>query len=403
MNLPSDTPKLPKLIFLAGDAILLVTAWFIWTDAKTPTVGMPLVAVVVCVGLACALGVIPFMTEYARRQDEALDNRQRSLQALAATIAGASEQVAIAATGLQGISEAAQENLDKSEKVAEDIKAQMAELRTLLAAAKRDDGEAAVRLEAVAKKVAKAAADFEAVAAKAAETAARASEAARAAPVRAPVVVPEPPPVPPVKMVEIRPAVAASSMPFDFPAPAPLPLAAPLPVAPTPKVATPPVEPFSGPAPAAEAPAPAEPATIRPAEEVAAAAPAPRRRAPRKPAPLPEAPAPEAASGPAAAEPSPAPPEIAEPAISADGATRLVVTAYIGIGNRLFIRGEGPGLSWGKGVPLTFVSIGKWRWETNDAAGAVRFKLYKNDEVECTALGTRTVEPGAQQDLTASF
>jgi uncharacterized protein YoxC len=379
MNLPSDTPKLPKLIFLAGDAILLVTAWFIWTDAKTPTVGMPLVAVVVCVGLACALGVIPFMTEYARRQDEALDNRQRSLQALAATIAGASEQVAIAATGLQGISEAAQENLDKSEKVAEDIKAQMAELRTLLAAAKRDDGEAAVRLEAVAKKVAKAAADFEAVAAKAAETAARASEAARAAPVRAPVVVPEPPPVPPVKMVEIRPAVAASSMPFDFPAPAPLPLAAPLPVAPTPKVATPPVEPFSGPAPAAEAPAPAEPATIRPAEEVAAAAPAPRRRAPRKPAPLPEAP------------------------ISADGATRLVVTAYIGIGNRLFIRGEGPGLSWGKGVPLTFVSIGKWRWETNDAAGAVRFKLYKNDEVECTALGTRTVEPGAQQDLTASF
>ena len=89
--------------------------------------------------------------------------------------------------------------------------------------------------------------------------------------------------------------------------------------------------------------------------------------------------------------------------MSADGATRLVVTAYIGIGNRLFIRGEGPGLSWEKGVPLSFVSIGKWRWETNDAAAAVRFKLYKNDEVECTALGERSVGPGAQLELSASF
>jgi hypothetical protein len=79
------------------------------------------------------------------------------------------------------------------------------------------------------------------------------------------------------------------------------------------------------------------------------------------------------------------------------------VTAYIGIGNRLFIRGDGPGLSEDKGVPLTFVSIGKWRWETNDATSTVRFRLYKNDQVECTALGERSVEPGAQQELSAAF
>jgi hypothetical protein len=102
-------------------------------------------------------------------------------------------------------------------------------------------------------------------------------------------------------------------------------------------------------------------------------------------------------------EPAPAAPEIAEPAVSADGATRLVVTAYIGIGNRLFIRGEGPGLGWDKGVPLSFVSIGKWRWETNDATKAVTFRLYKNDETECTALGERSVAPGAQLELNASF
>ena len=55
------------------------------------------------------------------------------------------------------------------------------------------------------------------------------------------------------------------------------------------------------------------------------------------------------------------------------------------------------------GSEESFVSIGKWRWETNDATKAVAFKLYKNDEVECSALGERSVEPGAQQDLTAAF
>jgi hypothetical protein len=94
---------------------------------------------------------------------------------------------------------------------------------------------------------------------------------------------------------------------------------------------------------------------------------------------------------------------VAEGVLTSDGATRLLVTAYIGIGNRLFIRGEGPGLSWDKGVPLQFVSIGKWRWETNDATSPVRFKLYKNDAVECAALGQQAVEPGHQQEVTAAF
>ncbi|WP_414663358.1 hypothetical protein [Horticoccus sp. 23ND18S-11] len=93
----------------------------------------------------------------------------------------------------------------------------------------------------------------------------------------------------------------------------------------------------------------------------------------------------------------------AERVLTSDGATRLIATAYIGIGNRLFIRGDGPGLSWEKGVPLQFVSIGKWRWETNDATGAVQFKLYKNDEVECAALGTQSLDPGYQQEVTAGF
>jgi hypothetical protein len=94
---------------------------------------------------------------------------------------------------------------------------------------------------------------------------------------------------------------------------------------------------------------------------------------------------------------------VTERVVSSDGATRLLVTAYIGIGNRLFIRGTGPGLSWEKGVPLQFVSIGKWRWETSDASAPVQFKLYKNDDVECTALGAQSLDPGHQQEVTAAF
>ena len=94
---------------------------------------------------------------------------------------------------------------------------------------------------------------------------------------------------------------------------------------------------------------------------------------------------------------------VVERVLTSDGATRLIVTAYIGIGNRLFIRGNGPGLSWKKGVPLQFVSIGKWRWETSDASAPIEFKLLKNDEQESASLGQLTIDPGHQHEVTASF
>ena len=431
MNLPSETPRLPKWIFLFGAMVLVVAAWLIYSSsAHTSTI----VALVVsaCALSAAWLAVIPFMADYAHRQDEALDNRQRSLQALSVTVASVSEQVSIAATGLQGIAEAAQDNFSKSERLSRQIEEKIAQLDTRLAGARKDDGEVAARLEAtakkmaeleanlasatkadgeaaakldsVAKRIAKAAAEFDAAVSKAAE-AAKAVPAAPAVVAAATPLIPEIPPVIASRMVEIKPAVLKSAPPFEVPAAPHAPAAAPAaeekPVA----------------APVAES-APATEAAPVPSTEPAAAAAVspeapklPRKRSPRKAAPAPSpAPTPEAAAPDLVLEsPSPAEsalfpaPEVSEPAVSADGATRLVVTAYIGIGNRLFIRGDGPGLSWEKGTPLSFVSIGKWRWETNDATAPVRFKLYKNDETECAGLGERTVAPGAQQELTASF
>ena len=144
----------------------------------------------------------------------------------------------------------------------------------------------------------------------------------------------------------------------------------------------------------ADAPAP-EPAGTAPV----ASEPSPRKRAPRKaqPDPEPSLDLPLEDTGGAAG------PGSIERTISSDGATRLIATSYIGIGNRLFIRGEGAGLSWDRGAPLQFVSIGKWRWETNEAVAPVRFKLLKNDEQECTALGEKTLEPGHLHELSAQF
>jgi hypothetical protein len=155
--------------------------------------------------------------------------------------------------------------------------------------------------------------------------------------------------------------------------------------------------------------------------DVPAATPKPPRkpRAPKKPkaeAPAPETPAPaEPVAGDLIAEPvtdePPAPENFPQvppeegrptPAPSADGLTRLTVVSYIGIGNKLYLRGEGPGLSWDKGVPLQFVSIGRWRWETGDADAAVTCKVYKNDKIEAP-LGTLTLAPGTEQEVTAAF
>ena len=172
-----------------------------------------------------------------------------------------------------------------------------------------------------------------------------------------------------------------------------------------------------------------EPLTSSPDTSDAAAPSKPRKpRAPRKPKsesttpdgaaaettdeppPAEESPA-ELISEPVVDEPSPPedfsqvpPEETSKPVAnqSADGRTRLTVVSYIGIGNKLHLRGEGAGLSWSKGVPLQFVSIGRWRWETDKATGPVTCRIYKNDKLEAPT-GPLTLLPGTEQEISAQF
>jgi len=417
MPLPDQTPRLPKWPFLTGDAALLAAAWAIADQAAHPLGAEAVTAIVVCVVVAAVVGVIPFLADYARRQDEALDDRQRSLEALARTASAAAEQISIAAGGFHEIAELAQKNLKHAEQLPHKLQEKVAEFQTRLAQARQEEDDelekevAALRsseserLESTVDKVARAAAEWARV-----ETSAQKHLAAskavlaeideRIARLRA--VQESTAGVTPPKM-----SAAPAESPAAADAGAPPAAAAEPPAAPQPAPESPVRDAVPGPSPAVE-PAPENGAKEKPAPR------APRKRAPKK-APK-EAPPAEAAkepdptlgldeAAPLSAEFSQTAADEAAPvdSISADGATRLLVTAYIGIGNRLFVRGEGAGLNWERGVPLQFVSIGKWRWEALDVAAPVTCKLYKNDEIECPSLAALRLDPGHQQEVTATF
>jgi uncharacterized coiled-coil DUF342 family protein len=76
-------------------------------------------------------------------------------------------------------------------------------------------------------------------------------------------------------------------------------------------------------------------------------------------------------------------PEIAPaaPESAADGTgTALIVNLMIGIGNKPFVRGTGPGLSQDKGIPMSFLGIGRWQWISPDPEAPATVEVWKNDQ-----------------------
>ena len=60
--------------------------------------------------------------------------------------------------------------------------------------------------------------------------------------------------------------------------------------------------------------------------------------------------------------------------------TCLIVNLMIGIGNKPFVRGSGPGLSEEAGVPMQFLAIGRWLWRSADASASATVQVWKNDK-----------------------
>ena len=109
-----------------------------------------------------------------------------------------------------------------------------------------------------------------------------------------------------------------------------------------------------------------------------------------------------AAPAPAAKPVVPAAASTPKPAAPAFPAIVIEVNADVGFGNRVFVRGEGSGLTWDKGEPADCVASDLWRFEIKEARQPVTFKVLVNDSV-WSAGENCSVEPGAKVTIAPSF
>ena len=62
------------------------------------------------------------------------------------------------------------------------------------------------------------------------------------------------------------------------------------------------------------------------------------------------------------------------------GSTRITIQYDAGFSNNLYIRGNGAGLSWDRGVPLKNLGADEWVWETSAPCEDCEFKVLINDQ-----------------------
>ncbi|MDR2737842.1 MAG: hypothetical protein LBB18_02770 [Puniceicoccales bacterium] len=68
---------------------------------------------------------------------------------------------------------------------------------------------------------------------------------------------------------------------------------------------------------------------------------------------------------------------------NAGESVKIVADIDVGFGNFLYIRGDGCGLSWDKGVMMTPVDDRHWQWKCgcDSVNGCFEFKVLINDEI----------------------
>lgn len=98
---------------------------------------------------------------------------------------------------------------------------------------------------------------------------------------------------------------------------------------------------------------------------------------------------------------APAAPAVKETA-AAPLSTTIVAQIDVGFGNTLFVRGEGPGLSWEKGVALDCVADDKWSVVLGETSKPLVFKFLINDQTWCTG-DDYVAQPGTTLTVTPAF
>jgi len=100
----------------------------------------------------------------------------------------------------------------------------------------------------------------------------------------------------------------------------------------------------------------------------------------------------------------PAAPAAASAIVAKPTGSRATIVAKVdvGFGNTLYIRGEGPGLSWEKGVLLENVSSDTWKTVLTGIEKPLAFKLLLNDQ-SWSSGADYVASPGDTVTVTPSF
>jgi hypothetical protein len=83
-------------------------------------------------------------------------------------------------------------------------------------------------------------------------------------------------------------------------------------------------------------------------------------------------------------------------------ATFISARVDVGFGNHLYVRGEGPGLSWDHGVAMDCIASDGWAHTLKGATAPVVFKVLINDE-QWSQGNDYVVEPGQSVTITPTF
>jgi hypothetical protein len=131
----------------------------------------------------------------------------------------------------------------------------------------------------------------------------------------------------------------------------------------------------------------------KPAKKVSAAKPVakPAVKVTAKPEAVP------AAKAPAKKSAAPAKKKMSEPP-----ATFISAQINIGFGNHLYVRGEGPGLSWDHGIAMDCTGADLWTTSIKNAATPVIFKVLVND-LTWSAGDDFVAQPGQSLTITPTF
>lgn len=81
--------------------------------------------------------------------------------------------------------------------------------------------------------------------------------------------------------------------------------------------------------------------------------------------------------------------------------TTIEAKIDVGFGNNLFVRGEGPGLSWEHGTPLKCVDPQTWQWSA-EASDPLKVKLLLNDAIWMSGEDI-VVPPGKRIEVSPAF